>query len=233
MSEIALAFAPTQLFTNDAADFSDSSSGRRTPRHRASGACVRSARRAAGRADPRGAPPRGAMIERSEHPEWPQFLMLAAIRRAVELEPLARTARHAGASCRLRGPRRAEQRSPGSPPCRPRRDDADPEDDDQAGRSMQPPAATIPIEIGEDLDVRIAGGDAGGKTARGADAAAGRIAQGKPDQTRPPPAPDQPAGESPAQAAVRPVRVLVRRSKNQTIAGARRQYRRPLARGYG
>jgi len=38
-----------------------------------------------------GAPVRGAMIDRKEHPEWPQFLMLAAIQRAF--------VDHGGAQC--------------------------------------------------------------------------------------------------------------------------------------
>lgn len=57
----------------------------------------------------------GAMIDRNEHPEWRQFLILAAIRRADELNRLL----------------------------------ALQDDDDVTASIAKPPAATIPIDIGE------------------------------------------------------------------------------------
>jgi hypothetical protein len=91
---------------------------------------------------PNMAPVRGAMIERGEHPEWRQFLILAAIQRADELSRLRELPDT---------PTRSEP-----PPAAPKvaglptdRSDADPEADDVTGSVMQPPAATIPVEIGE------------------------------------------------------------------------------------
>src|SRR5664280_756079 len=91
------------------------------------------------------APMRGAMIARDEHPEWRQFLILAAIRRADELN-------------RLRELPDTPTRTDAAPaaPAAPKvaglptgRSDTDPEADDQTGSIVQPPAATIPIDIGE------------------------------------------------------------------------------------
>jgi hypothetical protein len=91
---------------------------------------------------PNVAPVRGAMIERGEHPEWRQFLILAAIRRADELN-------------RLRDlpdtPTRTDA-APAAPEIAglpTERSASDPEDNDDTGSIAQPPAATIPIEIGE------------------------------------------------------------------------------------
>jgi hypothetical protein len=91
---------------------------------------------------PNGAPVRGAMIDRNEHPEWGQFLMLAAIRRADELN-------------RLRELTDTPARAKAAPPA-PKvaglpieRGDTDPDDGDQTGSIVQPPAATLPIDIGE------------------------------------------------------------------------------------
>ena len=88
------------------------------------------------------APVRGAMLERGEHPEWRQFLILAAIQRADELSRLRELPDT---------PTRSEP-----PPAAPKvaglptgRSDADPEDADVTGSVMQPPAATIPVDIGE------------------------------------------------------------------------------------
>lgn len=84
-------------------------------------------------------PMRGAMIARSEHPEWWQFLMLAAIRRADELN-------------RLRELPDTPTRTDAAPKVAglpTERSDTDPEADDQTGSIVQPPAATIPIDIGE------------------------------------------------------------------------------------
>ena len=91
---------------------------------------------------PNVAPARGALIERGEHPEWRQFLILAAIRRADELNRLRELpdtpARTDAAP--------AAPKVAGLPTDR---SDADPEDDDETGSIVQPPAATIPIDIGE------------------------------------------------------------------------------------
>jgi hypothetical protein len=84
-------------------------------------------------------PMRGAMIARSEHPEWRQFLMLAAIRRADELSRLRElpdTPTRTDAAPKVAGLPTG-------------RSDTDPEADDQTGSIVQLPAATIPIDIGE------------------------------------------------------------------------------------
>ena len=91
---------------------------------------------------PNVAPVRGAMIEWGEHPEWRQFLILAAIQRADELN-------------RLRDLPDTPTRTD-SAPAAPKvaglptdRSATDPEDNDDTRSIAQPPAATIPIEIGE------------------------------------------------------------------------------------
>jgi hypothetical protein len=87
------------------------------------------------------APMRGAMIARADHPEWRQFLMLAAIQRADELN-------------RLRAlpdtPTRTDA-APAAPKVAglpTERSGTDPEADDETGSIGQPPAATFPIDIG-------------------------------------------------------------------------------------
>ena len=77
---------------------------------------------------PGAVPMRGAMIEQSAHPEWRQFLLLAAIRRTDEA-PAAP----------------AEPKLAVLPT---ERNDTDPDAVDTTGSIMQPPAATIPIDIG-------------------------------------------------------------------------------------
>jgi hypothetical protein len=82
---------------------------------------------------------RGAMIVLGEHPEWRQFLILAAIRRADELNrlrELSDTPARTGAAPTVAG-------LPSG------RADSDPEADELTGSIVQPPAATIPIDIGE------------------------------------------------------------------------------------
>jgi hypothetical protein len=81
---------------------------------------------------------RGALIDQAAHPEWRQFLILAAIRRAEELRRLLELPGRAG-------------RAPDAPKVAglpAARSDSDP-DDDQTGSLVQAPPATIPIEIGE------------------------------------------------------------------------------------
>jgi hypothetical protein len=91
------------------------------------------------------APMRGALIDRKEHPEWPQFLMQAAIQRADELGRLrdlpdmpARTGSVPEAPKIAALPNGRSNPDP----------DAD-DDDDSTGSITQPPSATIPVEIGE------------------------------------------------------------------------------------
>jgi hypothetical protein len=95
-------------------------------------------------------PMRGAMIEQSAHPEWRQFLLLAAIRRTDELNRL----RELPDTAVRAAPARTDE-APAAPAA-PKlavlpteRNDTDPDADDATGSIMQPPAATIPIDIGE------------------------------------------------------------------------------------
>jgi hypothetical protein len=97
---------------------------------------------------PHMAPVRGAMIERGQHPEWRQFLIRAAIQRADEL-------------ARLRElpdtPTRTEA-APAAPKVADLptdRSDSDPEADNITGSVVQPPAATIPIDIGESSSIEL------------------------------------------------------------------------------
>jgi len=93
-------------------------------------------------------PMRGAMIEQSAHPEWRQFLLLAAIRRTDELNRLRELPDTAvriddapAATAAPAGPKLAVLPT--------ERNDTDPDADDTTGSIIQPPAATIPIDIGE------------------------------------------------------------------------------------
>ena len=83
---------------------------------------------------------RGAMIARSEHPEWRQFLILAAIRRAAELNRLRELPDTAADAAP------AVSKVAGLPT---KRSGTDPDADDATGSIVQPPTATIPIDIGE------------------------------------------------------------------------------------
>jgi hypothetical protein len=94
------------------------------------------------------APVRGAMIERSEHPEWRQFLMLAAIQRADELNRLRELPdTPARTDAAPAAPKVADLPT--------ERSDTDLEVDDETGSTVQPPAATIPIDIGESSSVEL------------------------------------------------------------------------------
>jgi len=93
-------------------------------------------------------PMRGAMIARGEHPEWRQFLILSAIRRADELSRLRELPDT---------PARTEPVLPepkiASVPIE--RSDTDPDVDDEIGSILQPPPATIPIDIGESSSIEL------------------------------------------------------------------------------
>jgi hypothetical protein len=84
------------------------------------------------------APARGPLIDTGEHPEWRQFLMLAAVRRAVELDRLRRVPDRASDN-------KAARHVAGLPADRP---DADPDDLD-TGSIVQTPGASLPMDIGE------------------------------------------------------------------------------------
>jgi hypothetical protein len=93
-------------------------------------------------------PVRGVMIERGEHPEWRQFLILAAIQRADELNRLrdlpdtpARTDATPAASMIAGLPTD--------------RSNSDPEADDETGSTVRPPAAAIPVDIGESSSIEL------------------------------------------------------------------------------
>ena len=101
------------------------------------------------------APPRGALIAREEHPEWPGFLLLAALRRATELNKLrdlpdspARVAPVVGGDVVQPAPQPKPDTSQdagkiaGVPPEQGNRDD------DVTG-TVQSPNAAIPVDIGE------------------------------------------------------------------------------------
>ena len=85
---------------------------------------------------PASAPARGALIEQADHPEWRQFLILAAIQRADEIGRLRKLPDT---------PVRNDKPQPAVAGLPADRNDADPDD-------VLPPAAagpTLPMEIGE------------------------------------------------------------------------------------
>jgi len=85
-------------------------------------------------------PARGALMQTSEHPEWQQFLILAAVRRADEVDRLRE----------LPGPlarKESAQDAPEFAGLPIGRSDADP--DDETGTITEMPGVTIPVEIGE------------------------------------------------------------------------------------
>jgi hypothetical protein len=90
------------------------------------------------------APVRGALIDRKEHPEWPQFLMLAAIQRADELSRLRDLPDTPAPTGSVpQPPKIAALPAARSDP------DPDADDDDSTGSITQQPSATIPVDIGE------------------------------------------------------------------------------------
>ena len=105
---------------------------------------------------PRVVAARGALIDRDDHPEWRQFLIQAALRRAGELErlrdlpevPMIRIEPEP-----LAPPDAAkEDIEPPPPPIAglpATRIDADPDPDDVTGSIVGAPGATLQIDIGE------------------------------------------------------------------------------------
>ena len=85
-------------------------------------------------------PARGPLIDRAEHPEWKQFLVLAAVRRADELDRL----RELPDSRAAKAPAGAKDRLATRPAPR---DDG--KLDDLTGSIVEPPGGAIPVEIGE------------------------------------------------------------------------------------
>jgi hypothetical protein len=83
---------------------------------------------------------RGALMQLREHPEWRQFLILAATRRADELNRLRDLP-----DMLVHGNRSQDAGQFAGLPID--RSDADP--DDETGTISETPSATIPIEIGE------------------------------------------------------------------------------------
>jgi len=101
-------------------------------------------------------PARGPLIARDEHPEWRQFLILAAARRADEIGRL---------SALPDTPVRVEEPQAEEPPARlqlaaipDNRNEADP--DDTTGSVGEGPSATLPVEIGETSSTELPISDA-------------------------------------------------------------------------
>jgi hypothetical protein len=88
-------------------------------------------------------PVRGALIDRYEHPEWPQFLIQAAIRRADELNRLRDLPNSPGQTGSVPEPPKIAALPNGRGET-----DPDADDDDSTGSIVAPPSATIPVEIG-------------------------------------------------------------------------------------
>jgi hypothetical protein len=87
---------------------------------------------------------RGALIERGDHPEWRQFLILAATRRADELNRLRELP---DTPVRTGSAQDAPKDAPKIAGLPADRSAADP--DDATGSIVEPPGATLPVEIGE------------------------------------------------------------------------------------
>ncbi len=93
----------------------------------------------------------GALIAREQHPEWPQFLLLAAARRAVELNRLRELPDTTVRSVPPPAPPQAEQ-PPAVAAVPASRNDADPED---VTGTIPQPAASIPVDIGESSSAEL------------------------------------------------------------------------------
>ena len=95
-------------------------------------------------------PARGALITRSDHPEWRQLLINAALRRADELSQLRQlpdTPLHSEISEPDKPTAENMQTVPEIAGVPPSRSDAEP--DDVTGTITQSPDAAIPVSIGE------------------------------------------------------------------------------------
>jgi hypothetical protein len=85
-------------------------------------------------------PARGALMQTGDHPEWRHFLILAATRRADELNRLRELP-----NTPVRTGQAKDARTLAGLPA----DRSSAEPDDETGSINEPPAATIPVEIGE------------------------------------------------------------------------------------
>lgn len=154
--------------------------------------------------------PGGALIARKEHPEWRQFLMLAALRRADELKKLRAlpdTPLAAAPAVPVQ-PKPAEPPDPKLAGVQP-----NPVDQDDVTGTVQSSNAAIPVDIGESssaelpvipheerppvimMPVRETPGDS----------TAPQTVQPKPQSRNVPPAPAKQASRESTPAAVRPV----------------------------
>jgi hypothetical protein len=93
------------------------------------------------------APASGALIARDLHPEWRQFLMLAALRRADELKRLLELPDTSLRSTPPEAPPPKAETAPAIAAVPNSRSDAGPED--LTGSIVQPADAAIPVDIGE------------------------------------------------------------------------------------
>lgn len=98
------------------------------------------------------APPRGALIAREEHPEWRQFLVLAALRRAEELDKLRQLPdtpllmQHTNAPAATAKAPDAAKLVGVSP---------NQADQDDVTGTVQSPDAAIPLDIGESSSTEL------------------------------------------------------------------------------
>jgi hypothetical protein len=98
------------------------------------------------------APASGVLISRGDHPEWWQFFLQAALRRADELSRLRQLPDTPVAVAPVENPPKAEP-PPAVAAVSNSRSDADPED--VTGTIPPPPAATMPVDIGESSSAEL------------------------------------------------------------------------------
>jgi hypothetical protein len=94
---------------------------------------------------PAAMPARGAMMRMNEHPEWRQFLILAAVRRADELSRLRELP-----DTPVRDAGQVTGKVAGLPTGR---SDSDPED--ETGTFKEMPRLTLPLDIGETSSMEL------------------------------------------------------------------------------